>query len=359
MRKFIFIYTLLLITLTSIGQANDTWTIFWNQDTTLRGFKDVNGVVKMTPKFAGLTIAQKWDDIVAVTEQQNEKGFNYYLTKKGQIFGRDSLYIFDNGFDCESEGFIRFRDYKNDKVGLFNKNGEVVVPAVYNDLSNVRNGLIIALTGAEKKEIGEHSTWTGGKVLLIDTGNHLLIDSFKYDSNLNFYSLRVSSQADRDTIRKNFSGVDGKFYSFLDTDKEFRAWVKNSLLNNFSKDGLLNSSYKEITFWKDNIGWTNESKRSFIERNFDLIKSKLLALQSKDCTYDIFDDSLNPFIFESVEWSLYFDNCGQSKDWLYPIKDIVITKKIKNDLLQDHFGFLRTPTGYKLLTMTIRNAALK
>ncbi|MEI9958494.1 MAG: WG repeat-containing protein [Ferruginibacter sp.] len=39
-------------------------------------------------------------------------------------------------------------------MGLFNKNGDIVVPAEYNDITRVRNGMIIALKGAEKKNNG-------------------------------------------------------------------------------------------------------------------------------------------------------------------------------------------------------------
>ncbi len=63
---------------------------------------------------------------------------------------KGNLYFFDNGPDCESEGFIRFRDRKADKAGLLNSEGEIAIPPVYNDLTNVRNGLVIALMGAKK-----------------------------------------------------------------------------------------------------------------------------------------------------------------------------------------------------------------
>jgi hypothetical protein len=43
-----------------------------------------------------------------------------------------------------------------DKVGMFNRNGEVVIPAIYNDMTEVNNGLVIALKDAEKKYWDEH-----------------------------------------------------------------------------------------------------------------------------------------------------------------------------------------------------------
>jgi len=58
------ILTLLLtmISLTSFGQNNDVWTAFWNSDTTLIGFKDKHGEIKIAPRFAGITIAEKFEN---------------------------------------------------------------------------------------------------------------------------------------------------------------------------------------------------------------------------------------------------------------------------------------------------------
>jgi len=144
-------FLLTLISCVSFAQNNEPWTAFWNKDTTLVGFKDKNGVVKIEPKFViNMTPAHKFDDIIVVAEEVNGEWKSYYLIKSGRIIGRDSLYMFDNVCDCESEGFIRFRDHKTDKVGVFNKKGDVIIPAEYNEMTRVTNGLIIALKGAEK-----------------------------------------------------------------------------------------------------------------------------------------------------------------------------------------------------------------
>ena len=355
-------FLLTLFKLSIFGQNNDAWTAFWNKDTTLIGYKDKHGVVKIEPKFqTGFTLASKFDNIIAVAEEANPIWKLYYLTKSGKIVGRDSLHIFDNGPDCESEGFIRFRDKKTDRAGMFNRNGDIVIPAEYNDLTRVRNGLIIALKGATKQiwEGGEHFSWVGGKEILIDTANNTLIDSFKLSGSINFFTLVISTQLDPDTIRRNFKTINGKYFSFVDFDKEFRVWLKTSLLNNLTKENLLNATYKEVTFWKEPIGWKSEIKNSFIDRNYELIKTKLLQLSSKDCDYDIFDESLNSYIYGSEEYKNFFNNCGEPKDWLYPVKDIIISYRNEKSLLQDHIEFLRTDNGYKLISLTIRKGEIK
>lgn len=325
------------------------------------GFKDKNGVIKIEPKFTAFTTAGKFENIIAVTEEINGKWNSYYLTKAGRIVGRDSLQIFDNTADCENEGLIRFHDRKTDKVGMFNKKGDIAIPADYNALSRVTNGMIIALKDAKKKEMGEHYSWQGGTQILIDSNNNILIDNFQYDEYLNFYSVLISSRPDPDTIRQNFKGVTGQYYSFVDYDKEFRAWLKTSLLDQFTKTSLLNCSYKEIYYWIEPAGWTPQVKNRFIDRNFDIIKKKLLALNSKECEYHIFDESLNLFIYgyESDEFKNYFNNCGQSKDWIYPVKNIVISYKDNKNLVQDHFEFLRTDNGYKLISISIKKGKLR
>lgn len=362
--KHILIYIFLFINCALFGQNNDTWIAFWNKDTTLVGFKDKNGTIKIEPKFMGFTSANKFDGIIAVTEEANDSWKNYYLTKTGKIVGRDSLYVFDNGSDCESEGFIRFRDSKTDKMGIFNSNGEIAIPAKYNSLTKVQNGMAIVLKDAEKVNDTHggdcnHFGWTGGKQYLIDTNNTILIENFYYSDELNFYSLQKSKEPSKDPIRENFLGVDGQYYSFINYDKEFKSWLTNNLLSDLSIDNLLKHSDDEIFYWKEPNGWISKPKAVFIDRNYKLIKNKLLELKSTNCDYAIFSESLNPFIYDNKKYEHYFDNCNQAKQWVYPVKNIVISHQNKKDMTQDHFEFLRTNSGYKLISVTIRKGELK
>ena len=93
--------------------------------------------------------------------------------------------------------------------------------------------------------------------------------------------------------------------------------------------------------------------------NYKLIKAKLLELKSANCDYQIFSESLNKFIYEADEYHQYFDNCRQAKDWINPVKNIVISPQNKNESGQDHFEFLRTENGYKLISASSRKEDLK
>jgi len=341
------------------AQNRDTWIAFQNADSTLTGFKDSKGNIKIAPKFMGMTIAHKFDAIMVVSEETNATWKSYYLTKSGKIVGRDSLYIYDNGPDCENEGFIRFKDYKTDKMGLFNSDGKIVIPAQYSDMTRVRNGMIIALKDAVKIQDGEHYFWSGGKQYLIDTTNKVLVENFAYTDELNFYSLEKSKEKNPDPIRDHFLGVDGLYYSFINFDKEFKAWLKNNLLSDVSKDNLIKNSFDKITYWKEPNGWVTASKTKFIGQNYTFIKLKLQELNAAKTDYFVSSDGLNKFIFETSEYKMYFNNCNEPKDWQYPVKNIVISSKNKSDFGQDHLQFLKTENGYKLISVSSGKEELK
>lgn len=359
MKRLFIIYALFILNLSASAQKNDIWTSFPNKDTTLIGFKDKNGIIKIEPKFSGFTTARKFENIIAVTEEKNGKWESYYLTKQEKIVGKDSLYIFDNGPDCENEGFIRFTDRKTDKMGIFNAEGKIVIPAEYSNLTKVKNGMFIGLKDAKKEMDGEHFFWTGGEDFLVDIRNKVLVENFAYNDDLNFYSVEKSKEPSKNPIRENFRGVDGQYYSFINFDKEFKEWLKNIFLKDLSKANLEKHCFDKITYWKEPDGWISEPKTKFINQNYSFLKLKLQELNSSKTDYFVSTDGLNQFIFETEEYDVYFNNCNESKDWVYPVKSIIINPKNKSDFKQDHFEFLRTENGYKLISISVPKHNLK
>ncbi len=366
MKKIALICIFLLVGCSINTQEDNAWTAFWDDDSGLMGFKDHNGEIEIEPKYTGFTTAKKFDKIVAVVEEKNGKYEAYYLTKSGKKVGEDALYLFDNAPDCECEGFIRFRDKKTDKAGMFNGKGEITIPADYDDLTNARNGMVAALKGGKKKCLSgnnpsgcEHFTWIEGKEYLIDINNKIIIENFKNSFHLNFFSLKVGNEPARDVTRQDFRGVDGKYYSFTDYEKEFRVWLYSSFLSQLTREKLIESSYHKIYFWKEPEGWISEGSTQFINRNFRLIGERLTEIKRKNSDYFISIDGLNPFIYEGLEFADYFNNCGEPKEWKYPVMTIVINHNAKNDSYQDQFEFLKTENGYRLIGITIRNGTLK
>lgn len=309
-----------------------------------------------------LSNAQTFEHIIAMGEKQEGRWVSYYLTKSGRIFGKDSLHIFDNSYDCESEGFIRFTDRKTGKVGMFNRHGEVVVPAAYDFLTRVQNGLITGLIDGEKEywhpedsTTCNHYSWKGGTEVLIDTANHVLTKSFAYTPSLNFFSLERSASLHTDSIRTSFPATDGTYLSFIDFEKEFTHWLFNELPDALTPEKLSEVSYHTITWWDKGKGWIKTDKQKYIERNFDLLQTKLLQAGMPGCEYMVSVDGLNSFIYEEPEFEKYFDHCGSAKMGKYPVMSLVISHSTKKGLLQDHFDFLRTDEGYRLISLTIRS----
>jgi hypothetical protein len=317
----------------------------------------------------GLTTALIFNNIIAVTEEKTDPLSSYYLLKNGKKLGIDSLYIWDMAFDCESEGLIRFRDNNSDKVGYFDSLGNVVIPAVYNDASPFRNGLAAILTGAKricwdggefsKTNPREHWDWKGGQSFLIDKENNILIENFDSSTEIDLYSLHIKNAPSDTSFIESFKGVNGKFYNFINVEKHFRSWLFKTLLNDLNKEKLINNSYNKFSVWEDSLGWIFKNSTTVIDMNFEVLKSTLWEIKKEHADFFISIDELNPFIYESEEFEKYYDDCGNSKIWLYPVLHLVINHLIITDLSHDHFEFLKTDDGYKLISITIRNAELK
>lgn len=349
----------------SFGQGNDLWYAFRTEGSNLIGFKDKKGVIKIQPKFNEMTSIIKFDNIIAVIEDTIGTGNSYYLTKSGKIVGKNSLYHSDNTNDCESEGFIRFKDPKNGKVGLFNRMGNIVIPAVYDDLSIVQNGLITGLKGAEKKyfEIDKHKDseyyyWEGGQQSLMDTLNTTLIENCTTNHILNFYSLKKSNAPDTDGIRESFLGKDGNYYSFIDFEKEFKQWIIKVLQDDLTPEKLIANTYDNL-LWDTGKGWKKEKKELLIANNYSLIKNGLLEIVQPSTEYFISSDGLNPFIYEGAEFERYYNNCGEPLVTKYPKMVIYINHYDQKKRIQNSYEFLRTEFGYQLIGLSIRNNTIK
>ncbi|WP_071530854.1 WG repeat-containing protein [Pontibacter sp. BAB1700] len=362
MNKSLLTCLLLLLSIAVQAQSEDRWVAFRDSTSTLIGFKDANGKVKIAPRFSEGTRANYFEHIIAVVEEKEGRDENYYLTKTGKKAGRDSLHIFDFEADCESEGFIRFRDKASGQVGMFDKNGKVVIPALYNHLSKVHNGLVWALKGATERYLDkhkEHSVWEGGEELLLNLKHEIVLRNFKYGRNVNLYSFEASAKPAKDPNRQSFKSEKGEFYSFIDFDREFKNWLNSNLLNSFTFDNMAKASHDSITFWLESNGWITEAKASFLIRNLDLIREKMLVVKKNKADYNVFIDELNPYMFNGRSFEKYYNNCGEAIIEKYPVMHLVINTKAGSDVVQNRFEFLRTENGYKLISLVIRNGEIK
>lgn len=347
--------------------AEGLWTSFWEEESELIGFKDSKGNIMISPKFeGGGTIAQKFHSIIAVTEPIHEQTYHsYYLLKDGKQVGLDSVFFWDNTPDCESEEKIRFHDRKTDKLGFFNKYGEVVIPAVYNYALPFRSGLTVAMKGAEKicgdgtsyaaNNRCEHWRWTGGHTLLINEQNEVLIRDFPFSRPLDLSTLKITEEPFQHPSREFFEGTNGKLYSFINLKKEFQHWFNTAFLN---PDSLMEASFKEITFWsKTEQDRVSVSKGMFLAQNKAALIKKIKQFKKDELDYFVSMDGLNRFIFDKEIYAPYFDYCGNAKEWKYPVMVVVVSYEQED--YQDHISFLKSAEGYKLLHLNLNSDILR
>jgi hypothetical protein len=351
------IWIVLLLSIETQAQASEQWFRFYNSDSTLIGFKNSEGKVTVAPRFETQSGWGAFQNVIAVQEKRGGKYFNFYLTKSGREVGRDSVHFFDSKEDYEEEGFIRFRNHKTDKVGLFNRFGDIAIPAIYSDLSRVNNGLITALYGAKKviSKDGERHSWKDGKEILIDTNNNILIEDFSYNRNINMYSVLISKKPSPDARRTNFLAKDGTYYSFIDYRKEFISWLKTNVLNEHNKEKLGAALFDSLAYFKQDLGWVTEPKDSYLSKNYERITHKLLQVNGTNIKYNTSVESLNNFIFNSHDFYNYYDERMESKT-KYPVIRLTFDHNAMTpQQYQDQFEFLRTDEGYRMISVSIHN----
>ena len=238
------------------GQEKNLWYPFFLENSNTMGFKDKEGKVMIEPKFFAPLSTGNFNNIYAVNEIDGDE---YYLLKNGKKIGIDSVYYFDTEAAYEREEKIRFRDKKTDRVGFFDKNGQVVIPAIYNDAGDFHNGLaMIMKDGVRKcwKENNgkqpeypncEHWSWEG-KTIMINTNNQELFEIPKenftnsIDYNNVYKNFKLNENVDSD-IYTSYKGNDGNIYSFYSPEKDFKKWFETKFLPDFKTNGRIIGKY--------------------------------------------------------------------------------------------------------------------
>lgn len=392
MRQLFSLTLSLLLTQLSFGQVRDYWIRFYDTTTQLTGYKDLKGNIKIPLKFDNLTTADTFYNIIAVNEKIGDLYSPYYLLKNGRKVGKDSVFMFDFSYDCESEGKILFKDKKKDRVGFFDRNGVVVIPAIYNAATPFRNGYAIALKNARRKCWGEnedtlnceHLNWSGGEIVLINEKNVILVDSVKSDlANINWYSCKINDTNIDTSIYISIRGNQGNIYSFIDYEKEFTKWYHEiflSAINPLNKGMLKNLLFSEILCWTKKRGWTNLNSEKYLqELSGSITKQRFQAAEFK--TVSIISQDLNKYQFDKELYRNFYNSCGIHNRDIFPLFDVMLTyykkrinkfkippaghklekweisafdKKYEFDY-QEHFEFIRTNDGYKFLSESLKN----
>ena len=289
---------LIFVPLFFFSQKDSNWYAFYNQDSTKIGFKDVDGNIKHPAKFQPFMTEQIFKKVIAVSEDASSgMRQTYYLNKDGKIFGRDSVYIFDFEYASESDGKIKFKDYKFDRVGFFNVDGKVVIPAVYNDADDFHNGIAVIYKDGKRwcyddettsPKNCEHYGWKGGKSLVINSKNKELFEisgSTDFSYSVDYSNFKINEKVDRE-VYISYKGSDGNTYSFYRPEKDFEKWFTNFLLDFKKNKTVLPEYFYDLISSADNddqmqnTRWKNHKKEGYLknkQQKIDEIFRKLLS----------------------------------------------------------------------------------
>lgn len=371
MRSIYFSLTivLLLLALCAKAQTKGAWYRYYDEKQERYGFKDNKGKIKIKPRFNGMISALEFNNIMAVTDAVSGK--SYYRLKNGQKAGVDSLYVWDMTYDCEQEGKIRFRDPTTDKVGFLDKNGKVAIPARYNDAKPFYNGLALVIYGGKRvcpdgtpydAEKCEHWVWTG-TTALIDTAGNIVADHIDFERtlHLNWYACKLHTAPVTSGDYTSFKAVNGQYYSFIDYQKEFKNWFYHRFMIDVMASNSNPGYYKIVTVdntAKGNIE-KNYSKTDFMNKYLSVMKKKMAGIANGLVDTAILTSDLNNDKQSQREFKLYYTTCGEHNREKYPVFEVLTSRvnKRTNKLEQEHYEFLRTDLGYKLIAVVWHNTS--
>jgi len=70
-------------------------------------------------------------------------------------------------------------------------------------------------------------------------------------------------------------------------------------------------------------------------------------------------NGLNRYIYTGKEYDIYFDDCSNAKINKYPVLELITEHDVGKNYKQNHYSFLKTDNGYKLISFTIRTKEIK
>ncbi|MBD9499196.1 hypothetical protein IB260_12170 [Pseudomonas sp. PDM23] len=356
---------LVALALSVSAVAGEPWVAFTQND--LIGFKDAQGSVKVAPTLSPMfTLARRFEHIIATGEETADGYRSYYLLRDGRHVAPDSLYFFDNAPICESENSIRFRDRQRDKVGFLDGNGQVLIPAELSDATAMRNGMVVALKGATRScadpdvslEQCEHKGWSGGIELLLDRHGRTLVQGFDASraEALDWYSKQVSGQASSDPRRVSFKGVDGRYISFVDIEKDFAVWFRDEFLAHLDDASLKAHSYSRIRTGQGSgplDDWQAATPDEVLKKYGAELRQRLEALRSS-AGYGVRLGDMG-WPFDPERDPQYFDSCGEFAQWQTPRVSAMEHWQQGSFEPGKHasFEFIRTAEGYRLVAFSI------
>lgn len=294
------------------GQKDTNWYAFYNQDSTKIGFKDAEGKIKIEPKFETYITSYVFKNVIAAVEiDSNENFLSYFLNKIGKKFGENAVYMAGTSDvaedSVEQNGIIKFKNPATGNVGFYDHNGKIVIPDIYNDITNFHYGIARALKGATWPGCNaalndcEHLWWEGGNVFALNMKGEELFELPEiYSSEIDYKNPVINKKVDADIYISNI-GKDGNTYSFINPEKDFNKWFQTQFLPDFKKTQSVNSKYfYDLISVSDNdnpterTAWKNHEKGEYLKKNqlkIDGIFKNLISAVFKENT--IWESGMN------------------------------------------------------------------
>ncbi|MEC4112797.1 hypothetical protein [Myroides pelagicus] len=317
----------------------------------------------------------KISTILVDEEESFEANYLFHLNNGEDLrIESQNVYYYDNGTaDVASEGYIRFIDDQTRLVGLYDEKGEVAIPAVYNYLTRVENGLVVGIKGAEKKYLGndkEHFTYDGGDRLLMNVKGEVLVDDFTASKSLDFFSLSIEENNLIELpCRTYFKGNDGLYYSFVILEDFFQSFIMKDFIPGLRKEGIEQylqpnefKLYYQIgdedegvyeTLIKQGDTYYEVLKNEDTSRVLSIVQKVLSPENKEKGAYFVGNTFLDPSI---VGESVYYDGHGEWLESVFPTFTYVITEDNNRKVKQHLFSFFRDINGnMKLYQVYIRN----
>lgn len=361
---------LLCLSFASAAQSSDPWIRFG--DTERSGFKDRRGTTRI-PAGPYRYEADTFHNIIAV-EDSNMKA--WYLLKNGAIAGPDSVHYFDGTPDCETEGKIRFRDLKRDKVGFFNGSGRVIIPAVYDYASPFINGLSVAYRNGRKQCAGldtvncEHWSWVGGQSILINDKNEVLADDLSgIDPDPDWFSMQKNQPNPDTSIWITLRGTGGNTYNFRHHERDFRHWLTDTFQPALRSDSALKSLMFVRVLYTIKTDRQAFSPARMLARLTRRSMTELFKIDSLQ-RIDIFRDNWYFLSGAQAAYRQFLTACGDHDQERFPGFQVVVSYftprrtplttmppadafNAKYELKEQRsLHFLRTAGGYKLVEIS-------
>ena len=347
------------------------------------GYKDLKGRIIVPPNLERFTTADTFYNVIAAHQKSAFTEETYFLFRNGKKIRRSTGFDFDFNYDCESEGKIIFRDIQKEKVGYLGKDGEVVIPAVYNIAHPFYNNVAIVYRNAKKQcdNFGEDTatcenySWVNGETILINANNEVLINDIKVNTNnINWYSIERNKSLIDTSTSISLIGTDSSLFTFLDYNKEFNKWFQTKFLSNINHDNerqLIETFFPIMKYWAlKQSKWVNIEQRIFLMQfPNSVIKQVLVNDHVKQIT--VSSQPLNPQIFKEKVYRKFYTSCGIHNKERYPLFEVLIStyKKRKRKLssklfsefdkiyvldYQENLDFIRLENDYKLIQFSIK-----